>query len=125
MSLTKQDRIELSSKLAGIADEKAAINKSVEIVENAKIKAEAKDAPNRKIIEQKNVLINSYQNEIKLIDGLERTELTEDILVESAKRALGNSFFPNREDKPLSSVPSGIGCIFLLCQELMPSVKII
>lgn len=108
MSLNKQDRIELSSKLAGVADEKSAVDKTIEIVDQAKLKAEAKDSPNKKLVDEKTALINPYQNELKLLDGTARTELIESILLDSAKRVLGNSFFPNKPDVPLPSIPGGV-----------------
>jgi len=108
MSLNKQDRMELSAKLANAAEEKSAVDKNIEVVEQAKLKAEAKDSPNKKLVDEKTVLINSYQNELKLLDGVVRTELTESILLDSAKRVLGNSFFPNKTSVALPSISGGV-----------------
>lgn len=108
MSLNKQDRIELSAKLAGAAEEKSAVDKTIEVVDQAKLKAEAKDSPNKKLVDEKTALINPYQNELKLLDGIVRTELTENILLDSTKRVLGNSFFPNKSNTPLPSIPGGV-----------------
>jgi len=108
MSLNKQDRIELSAKMAGAAEEKSAVDKTIEIVDQAKLKAEAKDSPNKKLVDEKTALINPYQNELKLLDGTVRTELTESVLLDSAKRVLGNSFFPNKPNAPLPSIPGGV-----------------
>jgi len=108
MSLNKQDRIELSAKMAGAAEEKSAVDKTIEIVDQAKLKAEAKDSPNKKLVDEKTALINPYQNELKLLDGTARTELVESTLLDSAKRVLGNSFFPNKPDIPLPSIPGGV-----------------
>lgn len=113
MSLTKQDRIELSLKLAGAAEEKSVVDKTLAIFDQAKTRAEAKDSPNKKLIDERTVLINSYQNELKLLDGIVRTELTENIIVDSAKRTLGNSFFPNLTTTPLPSIPGGVWLYFV------------
>ena len=108
MSLNKQDRIELSAKLSGAAEEKSAVDKTIEVVDQARLKAEAKDSPNKKLVDEKTALINPYQNELKLLDGIVRTELTESVLLDSAKRVLGNSFFPNKPSTPLPSIPGGV-----------------
>lgn len=113
MALTKQDRIELSLKLAGAAEEKSAVDKTIAIVDQAKIRAEAKDSPNKTLLDERTALINPYQNELKLLDGITRTELTESIVLNSAKRVLGNSFFPNQTSVPLPSIPAGVWLYFV------------
>jgi hypothetical protein len=107
MSLSKQDRIELSGKLAGVADEKKLIDQTLAIVDQAKAKALPKDEPNKKLLEQRTVLVNFYQAELNWIDGNQRTELTEAILIDSVNRVLGNSFFPNKQ-VPMPSIPDGV-----------------
>ena len=113
MALIKQDRIELSLKLAGAAEEKSAVDKTIAIVDQAKIRAEAKDSPNKNLLDGRTALINPYQNELKLLDGITRTELTESIVLNSAKRVLGNSFFPNQTSVPLPSIPAGVWLYFV------------
>lgn len=108
MSLTKQDRIELSSKLSGAADEKSTVDQTIAIFDQAKAKAESKDSPNKKLMDERTLLINPYQNELKLLDGIARTELTESIVLDSAKKVLGNSLFPNQTGVALPSIPSGV-----------------
>jgi hypothetical protein len=108
MPLNKQDRIQLSAKLTNIPDEKKEVDKSIAVISKALTEAEAKDAPNKKIIEEKNILINLYQNEFKLLDGNNRTELNENVFLNSAQRKVPNSFFPNRPGVTLPSIPSGV-----------------
>lgn len=112
MSLNKQERIALSGKISGIKDEKALADSSIAVLNKAKIKAEKKDAPNKTLLNERTALINSYQNELKLLDGITRTQLTEALLLDSAKKVLGNSFFPN-ESIPSPSVPTGVWINFV------------
>lgn len=107
MALSKQDRIELSAKLAGIADEKKAADESLVSLDKGLAKATAKDEPNKKLLDQRTALINPYQNELKLLDGIIRTELIESILTDSVNRVIGNSFFPNKQ-VAMPSIPDGI-----------------
>lgn len=112
MSLTKQERIALSGKISGIKDEKALADSSIAVLTKLKEKAEAADAPNKTLADQRTLLINSYQDELEFIDGVTRTKLTESILLDSARNVLGNSFFPN--DRIASpSVPTGIWTKFV------------
>src|SRR5690606_37345616 len=52
--------------------------------------------------------INAYQNEIKLLDGNDRTELLEQDIIDSANRTKQNFFFPNDNQVPTPSIPDGI-----------------
>ena len=106
--LTKQDRIETSKKLVGIEDEIALSDFLAADNDKNLIEAQNKDAPNKKFIEERNALILLYQEELLLIEGTTRSELTEDIIVDSANRVINNSFFPNDPQTPLPSVPDGI-----------------
>lgn len=106
--LTQQDRIEISGKLAGIDDEVAQSDAILEEVGNQKTDLENKDSPNKKFLDDKTVLINPYQNELEYLDGIERTELTEQIIDDSARKLLNNSFFPNDPQTPLPSIADGV-----------------
>lgn len=106
-TLSKQDRIEISLKLVGIEKELEGFDNLQQQAVEAQIDAQNKDAPNKKIIDEKNLLINPYQKELTFFDGIIRTELTEDILEDSARRILGNSFFPNNTQISLPSIPDG------------------
>lgn len=106
--LTQQDRIEISGKLAGIDDEVARSDAILEEVGNQKKDLENKDAPNKKFLDNKTVLINPYQNELSYLDGIVRTELTEQIIDDSARKLLNNSFFPNDPQTPLPSIADGV-----------------
>jgi len=105
---TKEDRIEISKKLTGVDKEiQAADDQAARIVDSIE-KAEKEDAPNKKLMDDRTLFINPYQNELKFLDGNVRTELTEQVVIDSAKRTLNNSFFPNNPATPLPSVSDGV-----------------
>lgn len=106
--LTKQDRIEVSAKLAGIDSEIAQSNSVIEQVLIQKTSFQNKDSPNKKFLDSNTELINPYQNELFYLDGIERTELTEQIIEDSVRRVLNNSFFPNDPNTPLPSIADGV-----------------
>jgi hypothetical protein len=106
--LNKQDRIEASKRLVGIGDEIKTSEASLENAEQGKEQAEKEDEPNRKLLEERTLFINIYQDELKLLDGITRSELVESIMVDSAKRLKNNSFFPNDPQTPLPSLPDGV-----------------
>lgn len=106
--LSKEDRIQTSTKLVGIEDEIKNAQTGIKSSQNQKEEEESKDSPNRKFLDARTQLINPYQNELKLLDGTTRTELTEAILLDSAKKVLNNSFFPNDPQTPLPSLASGV-----------------
>lgn len=108
MSLSKQDRIELSLKLSGAKEDIANMDKLAEVFEQAKVKAQQKDSPNKKLLDERTALVNAYQNELVFLDGIVRTQLVEYMIVDSAKRVAGNHFFPNQNNVSLPSVPTGI-----------------
>ena len=112
-ALTKEDRIQISAKLVGIKDEKAQSDVTIAAVNDAKVKAQAKDDSNKKLVDSRTVFINSYQKELKYLDGNVRTELIEQIMLDSAKKVKNNSFFPIDPQTPLPSLPTGVWVNFI------------
>lgn len=108
MALNKQDRIKISSRLAGIEDEISQADALAEAGDQIIIDAQNADSPNQKLLEERSLLINSYQAEALYLDGNERTELTNSIMEDSAKRLLGNSFFPNDTNSTIPSLSDNI-----------------
>lgn len=107
-SFTKEDRIEISKKLTNVPKEVQQAEEQAVVIDSDIIKAEKADAPNKKLIEERNVYINIYQDELKLLDGITRSELTEQIMLDSVNRVLNNSFYPNDSATALPSVPDGV-----------------
>ena len=112
-TLSKQDRIEISKKLVGIDDELSGYEDLRLQAIAATVDAQNKDNPNKKILDEKTALINPYQKEIRYFDGNTRTELTEIIMEDAARRKINNSFFPNNTQTSLPSVPDGIWKYFV------------
>lgn len=106
--LTKDDRIQISAKIVGIKEEKALSDATTVSLNDAKTKAQAKDDSNKKLVDSRTIFINSYQKELKYLDGNVRTELTENIILDSANRVKNNSFFPVDPQTPLPSLPTGV-----------------
>lgn len=105
---TKEDRIEISKKLTNVAKQIQQAEGQAVAVDLNIVEKEKEDAPIKKLIEERDVYINAYQNELKLLDGVTRSELTEQIMLDSANRVLNNSFFPNDPASPLPSLPDGV-----------------
>lgn len=107
-SFTKEDRIEISKKLTNVPKEVQQAEEQAAVIDVNIVKKEKEDAPTKKLIEERNVYINIYQDELKLLDGITRSELTEQVMVDSVNRVLNNSFFPNDSTTLLPSVPDGV-----------------
>jgi len=107
-NFTKEDRINVSLEIVDTEEKVKSIDAGIEVsVQNA-IDLKAKDDPNRKVVEERTENINPYQSELAFFDGNTRTELVESIMVDSAKRIINNSFFPNDVNTPLPSIPDGL-----------------
>lgn len=112
MALTKAERLSISSKVVGIPLEAANADKTIATIEVTKAKAELEDAGNKKLMDEKTVLINEYQKELELLDGNSRKQLTEQDMVDSANHILQNNFFPNDLNTPLPSIADGVWKLF-------------
>ena len=106
--LTKQDRIDLSSKLIAVPGEIAAANEASDAIEAAKVVALATDATNKKLVDERTTLIDGYQEEAKYLDGITRTEFSEQLIDDSARRVAGNTFYPANPQQPLPTLPDGL-----------------
>lgn len=111
--LNKDDRIQLSAKLVGIKEEKALADVTTSTLSSAQEKAQARDDSNKKLQDSRTVFINSYQKELKYLDGNVRTELTENVILDSVNKVKNNSFFPVDPLTPLPSLPSGVWMYFI------------
>jgi len=109
----KQDRIELSKKAVSIEDEIKSADAAILEAQINKQDLENQDSPNKKLVDEQTGLIKPYQDEAVLFDGNQRSELTEQIMKDSARRILNNSFFPNDPNSPLASLPDGLWANFI------------
>jgi len=108
MALTQAQRIELSKKVIEIPEQNQALAGIKNNIENEKVKQENIDNSNKSFMDEVTVHINAYQNEIKLLDGNDRTELLEQDMVDAANKIKQNFFFPNDVQVPLPNVPDGV-----------------
>lgn len=108
MALTQDQRIEISKKVVSIPMENASSLDSKSKLEDAKIKTKSQDDGNKSFSDDKTVFINGYQNEVKRIDGKDRTEITEQDFLDSAVNKIGNYFFLNQQSIPTPSLPDGV-----------------
>tara|TARA_R100000951_G_scaffold101420_1_gene92908 strand:- start:7838 stop:9256 length:1419 start_codon:yes stop_codon:yes gene_type:complete len=107
-NFSKQDRIEISLEIINTENKIKAADAGIASAAQTVIDLTAKDNPNKVILDERTENINPYQSELLLLDGITRSELVESVMIDSAKRLLGNSFFPNNINAPLPSLPDGV-----------------
>jgi hypothetical protein len=108
MALTSDQRIEISKKIVSIPLENASALDSKSKLQELKVKTQSQDDANKSFSDAKTVFINGYQNEVKRIDGNDRTEITEQDFNDSAVNKVGNFFFPNQQSVPTPSLTDGV-----------------
>ena len=108
MALSPDDRIAISKKLVDIPKEDATSADNKSKLQDSKTKAQKQDDANKNLMDAKTLLINGYQNELKRIDGLDKTEILEQDVVNSAQMVLGNFFSPNQPNVPTPALPQGV-----------------
>jgi hypothetical protein len=108
MALTSDQRIEISKKVVSIPLENASALDSKSKLQELKVKTQSQDDGNKSFSDAKTVFINGYQNEVKRIDGNDRTEITEQDFNDSAVNKIGNFFFPNQQSVPTPSLSDGV-----------------
>ena len=111
--LSKEDRINISAKLTGLKEEKALSDATIATLDAAKAKAQSRDDSNKKLVDSRTIYINAYQKELKYLDGNVRTELTENVILDSVNKVKNNSFFPVDPQTPLPSLPTGVWVNFI------------
>ena len=108
MALSQDDRISISKKVVDIPKEDAISLDNKAKLEKLRVKSQKIDDANKSLFDDKNVLINSYQNELKRLDGNDKTEIIEQDIVDTANNKLGNFFSPNQLSTPTPSLPDGV-----------------
>ena len=104
MALSQSDRISISKKLVDIPKEDTSSLDNKAKLEVVRIKAQAVDDANKSLFDDKNTFVNQYQNEIKRLDGNDRTEIVEQDIIDSAVNKIGNFFSPNQPQVPTPSL---------------------
>lgn len=108
MALSQEDRISISKAFVSAPAEKAQIAQNKVQIELSKVEIQKKDTANKGLVDAQTALIDPYQSEIVIKNGVIRTVLTEQMQIDAADRKIGNFFFPNEQSVPLPSVPDGI-----------------
>jgi len=108
MALTQAERIEISKKIIDIPVLNAAFDRNKANLDKNLEKLTNEDNANKSLMDNNTVFINPYQAELTELDGNERTVLTEQDMIDSAKKIKQNYFFPNDNQVPLPNVPDGI-----------------
>lgn len=108
MAFTKEQRIQISKKVIDIP----IINKSLDgVVANLDvelIKVTNEDNGNKDLMDRITPTINAYQDEIEVLDGNQRNELTEQNMLDSANKIKQNFFYPNDFEVSMPDIPDGI-----------------
>lgn len=112
MALGKQDRINLSKKIAQIPEENASIEAVKAQIIQQQQKSIKEDAVNASLQLPYDNVINLYQPELNYLDGKKRTILTSTIIDSAAKGEARNGFFLSDPNFPVPSLPSGVWKFF-------------
>lgn len=110
--LSKTDRISMSRAIIEIPEKNAVADVVIEQIDAQKQAAIEADSLNAALQTPYNDIINKYQKEYGWIEGLGRTELTENLINAAARGEEDNGFFLANPEKPIPSVPSGVWTFF-------------
>lgn len=95
MALSPSDRITFSLKIVS-ADGDIAVFQKAKVQVQASVDAFQKlDDANAGLFSPVNLKVNAYQGEIQLLDGMQRSVITEQDIQDSGNLTLQNHFFPN------------------------------
>lgn len=108
MPLTKADRIAFSKKIVEAPLLINAINQSKSAIQVEKAKLIDLDNGHKNLVDSRTTLIDAYQLELKNLDGITRSNLTEADQQNAADFVLGNSLYPNNPNNPPPSTSPSI-----------------
>jgi len=108
MALTQDERIQISKKIIDIPVQDAAFANIKANLDVNLVKITNEDNANKSLMDDNTVFIDPYQSELTQLDGIERTVMVENDLINGAKKTKQNYFFPNDNQVPLPNVPDGI-----------------
>lgn len=95
MPMSPDDRKSFSLKIASADEEIANFTRAKAQVAGELLKLEKLDIANKNLFDPSNVLVNGYQVELNVLDGITRTTFTEQDIQDSAAFKIGNYFYPN------------------------------
>ena len=106
--LSQADRIAFSKKIVEVPFLIASVKQSKASIVTEKAKAQALDTAHKNLVDGKTTLINAYQSELIKLDGITRSTLPEQDLLDSANFVLGNNFYPNDINNPPPSLAPNV-----------------
>lgn len=108
MALNAADRKNISKKYVSIPEENAAATVNITNLNVVLAEIQALDLSYKGLFDIDNAKVDLYHPEINELAGHLRTSVTETDIQESAKKKLGNFFFPNNTNVPTPSLSDGI-----------------
>ncbi len=112
MPFSVADRKTITKKMLDIPEENDLAADNVAALQEIIDELKAQDlATKTNFFDPSNALVTSYHAEFALVNSEQRTDMTESQVVDSAKRILGNAFFPNDLTVPIAgppAIPDGI-----------------
>jgi hypothetical protein len=108
MALSAADRKNLSKKYVGIPDENAAAATNIVNLDALIAQLQALDASYKGLFDIDNAIVDFYHPEINKLSGQVRTSILESDIQDSAKKVVGNYFFPNNTNVSTPTLSDGI-----------------
>lgn len=108
MALNAADRKNLSKKYVGIPEENAAATINIANLNILIAQLQALDTSYKGLFDGDNALVDMYHPEINQLSGHVRTSILESDIQNSAKKVIGNFFFPNKTTVPTPFLPDGV-----------------
>jgi hypothetical protein len=95
MPMTQEDRIAFSLKIVGADAEAKGLDSAKATLQGEIAKVQKLDTANKNLFDPVNALINGYQSELEKLNGIQRTTITEQMILDSGAKKIQNAFFPN------------------------------
>lgn len=93
--MTKDDRIAFSLKIVSTDAEIKGIDAAQQSIQVKQSELQKLDTANKNLFDPTNVLVNGYQAELATLNGVVRSTIVEQDILDSANKTLQNHFFPN------------------------------
>lgn len=106
MPLVQADRISFSLQIVQAAPKIAGLLNAQTQLNSAASQLQSLDQANANLFAPTNALINGYHAEIQSLDGNGRSAITEQNILDSGNKKLGNFFFPNDTTTVVPSLSS-------------------
>lgn len=95
MPMTKDDRIAFSGKIVSADAEVKGLDTAAGQIGVEQAKIQKLDTANKNLFDPPNAMVNLYQSELQVLNGITRTTITEQTIQDAAAKKIQNAFFPN------------------------------